>query len=498
MHRIVRKNHQSHQDGLAALLIAGTFALFFLMVCFVNPMREMPLEDDWAYALSVRQLLDTGIYQLHDWASANMVFQVYWGALFERILGISYGSLRISTLVLAFISLAAFYALALEYGLTRGMAALTTMALLSGPVFLFFSFSFHTDIPFFAFLVVGLLFYTWAIRLRSYTWMIAASLAASAAILTRQFGVALVAAIVVLWMIDGCDRRRLQFYLIGIVLPLLAASWQYYQGSVSPNWAMKYQMAAQSHYLSTFRLLAGGLVWKPAAMFQYMALYSLPFVLWAAIILPKDVRQDSQKAKLLSPTWDVGLSIAFLIYLLLVMIKMRRIMPIVPYNFLEVERIGPVVQIPLTVITIIGGVLYFRILLRRYVDMQFWAASPPQQRLLDVTTLALFVFHLFFHSFFDKYLLSLLPFILIVVGKYLQERDMRFRGCAILATMVILVMSAMWTRANLERQEAHWKAGEQLKAAGIPVNQIYGSWPWIAHYRFHDTPKKLVADKCKI
>ena len=39
---------------------------------------------------------------------------------------------------------------------------------------------------------------------------------------------------------------------------------------------------------------------------------------------------------------------------------------------------------------------------------------------------------------------------------------------------------------QLERQEAHWKAGEQLKAAGIPVNQIYGSWQWIAHYRFHE------------
>ena len=42
----------------------------------------------------------------------------------------------------------AFYALALEQGLTRLMAGLSTMALFSGPAFRVFSFSFHTDVPF--------------------------------------------------------------------------------------------------------------------------------------------------------------------------------------------------------------------------------------------------------------------------------------------------------------------------------------------------------------
>jgi 4-amino-4-deoxy-L-arabinose transferase-like glycosyltransferase len=486
-----KTGEENRQDFRGALLLWGVLGLFILTVCFVNPFREMPLEDDWAYALSVQHLLDTGKYQLHDWASANMVLQVYWGALFEHILGIGYGNLRVSTLVLAFVGLVAFYALALEHRLTRWMAAFATMILLSGPVFLFFSFSFHTDVPFLALLIVGLLLYTRAIRLRSYGWMIAASLAASAAILTRQFGVALVAGIIVLWMVEGCDRRKIPFYLTGVVLPVIAAVWQYHQASANPNWGMKYALATQAHYLSTFRLLAGGLVWKPAVVFQYMALYSLPFVLWSAVALVRDVRQGSQEVNSIPRAWDIGLSAAFLIYLILVMIKMGRIMPIIPYNFLEVERIGLILQIPITVITTIGCVLCFRILLRRYFDIRSWAALPPQERFLDITTLLLLIFHLFFHSFFDKYLLFLVPFILIVVGRYLQERDLRIHGWAVLATIIILVLSAMWTRANLERQEAHWKAGEQLKAAGIPVAEIYGSWQWIAHYRFHEYIREI-------
>jgi hypothetical protein len=486
MHKVVTINHQRNEDRLATLLLAGTFALFILTVFFVNPLRETALEDDWAYALSVQHLLETGKYQLHDWASANMLFQVYWGALFERILGISYGSLRISTLVLAFMSLAAFYALAMEHGLTRGMAALTTMILLSGPVFLFFSFSFHTDVPFFALLIVGLLFYTRAIRLQSYVWMIASSFVASAAILTRQFGVALAAAIIVLWIVEGCDRRKIPLYLLGIILPLISVAWQIHQAGANPSWAMKHSLAAQSYYLSTFRLVVGGLVWRPAVIFQYMALYSLPFVVWAGIILLGDLRRGSSESNPIPQSWDIGLSTAFLIYLVLVMIQMRRIMPIVPYNFLEVERNGLIMQIPLTVITTAGAVLYFRILLRRYTNMKCFVALPSQQRFLDIAIFVLLIIHLFLFSFFDKYLLFLVPFTLIVVGRYIQSRNLNVNGWAVLATVLILVLSAMWTRSDLARQEAHWKAGEQLKTAGIPVNRIYGSWQWIAHYRFHE------------
>ena len=136
--------------------------------------------------------------------------------------------------------------------------------------------------------------------------MMVASLAASAAILTLQFGVALIGGVVVLWIIDDCDRRKIPFYLIGIVLPLTAAVWQFQQASLNPTWGMRYSLTAQSYYLHTFRLLAGGLVWRPAVAFQYMALYSLPFVMWAAIILRRDLREVRLRS---SPSRKLGTSV---------------------------------------------------------------------------------------------------------------------------------------------------------------------------------------------
>src|SRR4051794_11178979 len=75
--------------------------LVLLTICLLDPRREMPLEDDWAYALTVDHLVQTGNYQLHPWLSANMPFQAFWGAMFTLGLGSGFGSLRISTLVLS-------------------------------------------------------------------------------------------------------------------------------------------------------------------------------------------------------------------------------------------------------------------------------------------------------------------------------------------------------------------------------------------------------------
>jgi hypothetical protein len=46
---------------------------FVIIAVVVNPLRELLTQDDgWAYARSVKHLLDTGEYQLDSWAAANM------------------------------------------------------------------------------------------------------------------------------------------------------------------------------------------------------------------------------------------------------------------------------------------------------------------------------------------------------------------------------------------------------------------------------------------
>ena len=67
----------------------------------INPLRECPQIDDWAYAATVWHWLDTGQYRLNEWIAANPPFQIAWGALFCRLFGESFAVLRISTIGLA-------------------------------------------------------------------------------------------------------------------------------------------------------------------------------------------------------------------------------------------------------------------------------------------------------------------------------------------------------------------------------------------------------------
>src|SRR5260370_30634627 len=102
----------------------------FAIACVVvNPLREMALDDDWAYALTVKHLLETGGYHLNDWAAANIPFQVYCGAAFSRVFGFSHSALRISTLVLFVGGLIGFYFLGREHELSPRAAGLVTFAL---------------------------------------------------------------------------------------------------------------------------------------------------------------------------------------------------------------------------------------------------------------------------------------------------------------------------------------------------------------------------------
>lgn len=100
------------KSRLARFGIWIVVGLYLLAVLAVNPFRECPVRDDWAYAWSAWRLLATGHYLAHDWASANTPFQAAWGAAFCLLFGNSFIALRCSTIVLAVLGLFAFRGLA--------------------------------------------------------------------------------------------------------------------------------------------------------------------------------------------------------------------------------------------------------------------------------------------------------------------------------------------------------------------------------------------------
>ena len=168
--------------------------LFALLVALANPLRNFPMGDDWEYARTVLKLLTTGQFYRSPVVQATVFFPALWGALFSSLLGFSFTTLRLSTLPLAAGTLAAFYAILGELGFAPGQRVLGTLTLMAAPLFVFNALSFMTDVPFLFWLLASLWCSLRGFRQGRARWVLAGSVCAALAFLTRQLGLALPAA----------------------------------------------------------------------------------------------------------------------------------------------------------------------------------------------------------------------------------------------------------------------------------------------------------------
>jgi hypothetical protein len=169
--------------GITGIILATTF--------LVHSPVEIPIVDDWTYAWSVEHFLHTGELRVLEWSAHYPLAQVLWGALFSRLFGVSFAVLRLSTLVLAWAGLLAFFLTLREAGIRPLPAGLAALALWYNPVFFVLSHSFMTDVPFVSAMNGAILFYVrWVKRRRTWDLCLGSALT-MLAFLIRQLGAAL-------------------------------------------------------------------------------------------------------------------------------------------------------------------------------------------------------------------------------------------------------------------------------------------------------------------
>jgi len=157
----------------------------------VNPVAEVPLNDDWAYSHVVRTLIEQGRFEFTDWQSMPLLTQALWGALFCLPFGFSFTALRVSTLVAAYLGAVALFGLLCELGANRRQAFFAAACLLCSPLYFSLSFTFMTDVPFVATCLAAVWLWVGGIKRGSATWALAAVGLSICATLNRQLGLAL-------------------------------------------------------------------------------------------------------------------------------------------------------------------------------------------------------------------------------------------------------------------------------------------------------------------
>lgn len=198
---------QGHAPYTDCMLL---IALWVFALALVNPTGDFPLNDDWSFAHAVKALLDTGEFRPTGWTSMTLLMQTLWGALFCLPAGFSFDALRLSSLVAGAAGIVATYLLTLELRGPRWFAVLAATCCGFSPLYFSLSHTFMTDAPFTALTTFSAVFFVRALRTDSSSSLVAATLLAVAATLTRQLAVALPIAFALSMLLHrGVARRNL-------------------------------------------------------------------------------------------------------------------------------------------------------------------------------------------------------------------------------------------------------------------------------------------------
>ncbi len=483
------------------LVITGVYILVFSLI---SPRYEVPQNDDWAYYLTVQQWFQTGKLSHLGWNDPTLLFQLIWGGLFSWLFGVSYTSLRLSTLVLSWLGVVSLYGILRRLTQGRAVSLLGAGVLLLNPVYLCLSYSYNTDIPYVGLATAATLSLLWAFYKNSTVGFLACGVLTACAFLVRQQGIILplVGSAYLLfeqWHRYGAYPRRSRT-LIAILclwLPVLLAlglhaHWlqSATDGTWSPRWSNLHPFFSAPSVGGFVDLLVQSLHATVGLLLSFGILLIPLFVaLWPTGKAPLRRRRVLQ--------WVLYGSILLFAILSAVLAQQQEIgMRGWPYGGNYLGRFGPLEPIeggsrwlPLgvtfvaTLIAPVCSALVVVACLRVFLE---WNGDPVKRKQVLVLALGMAqllpVFAL--KTAYDRYFLVALPAVVAAVICWSPVR----RGGLIAGFICLCLLGGVsleWTRATIDRSRARWEVAQELVDQGVPPAQIAGvGFEWGGHHLY--------------
>lgn len=198
------------------LLVVAVAAFALLVV----PSPEFPMNDEWMFSRSVNKFFETGVITC-DGCTTSGVLLVSMGIASAKIFGFSFEALRYIVVLFGILSVAVTYLLLKEITKNRKLSLLGSMFLLANPIFYNTSHLFTTDVPFLFFVVLSVFFAVKAISGKQQRYFLFCALSVSAAILLRQFAIAIPAGILIYYLLSNRKMILRPPVITAILLPIL-------------------------------------------------------------------------------------------------------------------------------------------------------------------------------------------------------------------------------------------------------------------------------------
>jgi hypothetical protein len=129
--------------------IPALFCALAVLPCELisRPYAHMGVCDEWPYILMAQRLAATGQFVYNAWAQPIIGWQLYYGAAFIKLFGLSFTTLRMSTLLVAMALAFLLQRTLVRASITEFNATLGTLAFVLSPLYLMLSVVYMTDIP---------------------------------------------------------------------------------------------------------------------------------------------------------------------------------------------------------------------------------------------------------------------------------------------------------------------------------------------------------------
>jgi 4-amino-4-deoxy-L-arabinose transferase-like glycosyltransferase len=452
-------------------------------------MTRVPLWDDWVYARSVQNFVHGHTFAVHELSVASGAFHILWGALFATIFGFNFGVLRLSVVVLVLFGGIALYGSCCELKVPRREAALCAALFLFYPLVYVVSMSFMTDMTYVALLCIATYFY---LRGRDAAvgdgrFLVAGSVAASAALLVRQQGILIPLALLA-WLIV---TRRLRVNAHSVrtaiqvtLLPGLAFIWYVAWrrvGAEGPHFQTQFvEHALKANYTSVG--------WRAALVsISHAGTAAVPLILGSIPGLVAIVRRVNVRRLLGFGILSLVMSVAASRFF-----SAGNRMPFAA-SWWTTRGLGPddfvASRTPLlsqhvsTVLTIVaftaGGLLMMVFLdaIARRAREGSHPGGPIVAILCGQFLGVLIALGAKPESLLDRYFLPVIPLILCLAF-YALSRAPKWTAALVAGALLFAVYSVAETRNFLVLQDTSWKMANDARRAGVPISEIEAGAGW--------------------
>lgn len=502
-------------DFLALTLI---LLVYLSLALAASPLHEFPLNDDVMYAEAVRTLLETGQLKLSPWVAPTLILQVAYGAVVSKLLTFSFTTLRLTTLVLSLVSTSSLYLFLRTLNLDRVLSLCGALTVALNPVYLNLSYTFMTDVPFIAFLLLSLICYAQGLTRNSHAGVLVGSVLATASLLIRQTGIILpVAASLSILFCSSGSRKSRRWYLV-----LLSSGLPIVTFMVHAAWLriIHGPTRALSAFLDPSILLnplslAGMLLDHGFVTLEYVGLFIVPLLpLWLGARKAKLSRALRSRLLLL---WT---GLVILGVLVMYLVGNGKVMPYAG-NILHEAGAGtltlkdavfdrrlPMLRLPMSfwwLVTLLAS--WSAVVIGSVMSSQGmqlvgdWLRKNRRQEVPDSHILWMLWFATFgflgvgllTRQLFDRYLIPLL--VLLISLLLLTVRTARWKGWAMAGTFVVLLsygtFSVLATRDYLAWNQARWKGIHYLVSVmGVDPSNIDGGYEANYWYNYANATTK--------